>query len=236
MRKLFSFAAAGLAMVMAIPAGAATCADSSFRKLQFFSDDTGGILWQSPRVDSPLDTGTARLMVHVLSQDGNDYAGAFGNCTGIEGKLVTAVMNLSFEFMNLTGNPFVHISAGAPRYSVDLDTNNNGVFDTGVDVSASLAAFHCEEVRKEDTRWSRAYWTSRNAAGCSLFVGSEQFTSNGTTSAWALMAAAHPTWKVLKAYFIMDEEGTTFVDRLAFQSQQFYGSGAPKSCSSEAGC
>ena len=73
MKTLLSFAAVGLALVMAVPAGATNCSNPAFKKLQFFGDDTGIITWQSPRVDSPRDGDKSRLAVSVLKQDGDDY-------------------------------------------------------------------------------------------------------------------------------------------------------------------
>jgi len=240
-----AFLAHTCATALLLVAGAAGATDnnncSQKRPLKFFSQDTAGILWQSGRQDSPLDPNGSRVLVHVLHQDGEfpyDYAGAYGECTGIVGKTLGQVRNLSFDFMN-TSRPVshpVHVGAGAPRYSVDLDTNGDGSYDT----SAYLAAYHCEAVLVEDPAWSRADFTGRVAAGCSIFVGAEQFTSDGTSSAWALFAAAHPTWKVLDAYLVMDEDGTAFVDRLAFHNRMFQSSGsgsaAVKACGSEAVC
>lgn len=221
----------GLAMAVALPAHAIDCTVQANKKLQFFGDDTGIITWQSPRVDSPRDANTARLAVSVLFQDGDDYAGAQGKCTGIEGKLLGQVKNLSFDFENETGNP-VHIGAGAPRYSVELDTDGDGIADT----VAYLSAFYCQAVLPEDTRWSRADWTGRTLAGCQIFVGAENPTSNGSTSAWGVLAALHPSWSVVDAFFVMDEEGTAFVDRLAFQNQMFTAPNIIQNCNSEAAC
>jgi hypothetical protein len=232
MKTILASAVVGIGILMAVPASATTCPN---RKLQFFSDDTGGILWQQPRVDSPLDTNNSRLMGTVLFQDGDDYFGAYTDCSGIEGLTLGQVRNLSFDFMNETGNPFVHIGAGAPRYSVDLDKDGDGFYD----VSAFLAAYYCPAVLPEDIRWSRADFTGRTLAGCTIFVDGETFVSNGTTSAWGLFAAAHPTYKVMAAYLLMDEAGTVFVDRLAFHSLMFTGgsgSGITKNCPSESSC
>jgi hypothetical protein len=220
------------------PAAAyATCPKPA---LQFFTSDTGIIGWQSPRLDSPLDSNTGRLEVHVLNQDGDDWAGAYNTCTGVDGKLVGEVRNLSFDFLNDTGNPDVHIGAGAPRYSVDIDANGDTVYD----FSAFMSAFYCQDVLFEDTRWSRADFTGRTAAGCSIFVDNVQYTSDGSKSAWKLYAEANPTHRVLttpgSAYLVMDEAGTAFVDRLAFHNKMFVRSGtgtaAIKTCGTEAAC
>ena len=44
------------------------------------------------------------------------------------------------------------------------------------------------------------------------------------------------TWKVVQAYFIMDEEGTAFVDRLAFQNEMFTAPNVIVNCPAEASC
>ena len=236
MKTLSTFAFAGLLLLLAGPASATNCTQK--RALEFFSYDTAGILWQNQRQDSPLDSGKQRIMVHVLFQDGvepYDYAGAIAECTGIENKLVGQVRNLSFDFLNTSSQP-VHIGGGSPRYSVEIDSDNDGVADT----VAFMAAVHCDAPLVEDPEWSRADFTGRVTAGCSIFVGAEQFTSDGSSSAWSLMATAHPTWKVKQAYLLVDEDGTTFVDRLAFHNRMFTGPGTGsagiKNCGSEAVC
>jgi hypothetical protein len=240
MKTLFALALGGLAIVMAGPASATNCSNAEFKKLKFFSSDTGGILWQSPRLDSPLDSNNSRLLVHLLHQDGDDWAGAYSNCTGIEGKLVGDVRNLSFDFLNATAEPYVHIGAGAPRYSVDIDSDGDGAYD----FSAFLSAFYCQGTTP-DTGWSRADFTGQTALNaCSIFVDNVQYTSDGTRSAWKVYADANPTHKVMSwlgpAYLIMDEEGTAFVDRLAFHNKMYVqsgsGSAAIKNCPSEASC
>ena len=238
------FIAYACATVMLLLAGTASATNNNTctqkRALKFFSQDTAGVLWQSGRHDSPRDPNGTRLMVHVLHQDNvfpYDYAGAFGECTGIIGRTLGQVRNLSFEFMN-TSRPVshpVHVTGGSPRYSIDLDTDGDGLYNT----SAFLAGAHCEEVMAEDPAWSRADFTGRVTAGCSIFAD-VQYTSDGVKSAWKLFAEAHPTWKVLDAYLVVDEDGTTFVDRLAFHNRMFQSSGsgsaAVKACGSEAAC
>jgi hypothetical protein len=230
-----AWAIGSIVLFAAGPAMATACP----KALQFFSDDTGGILWQKPRNDSPLDPNNSRLMVHVLFQTGNDFAGAFNDCTGIEGRTLGQTRNLSFDYQNVTGNP-THTGAGSPAIRVVLDTDGDGSLD---DV-ATLSAFHCNAVLTEDTRWSRADFTGRTAPGCAIFLNSDgtnaASTSDGTDSAWKNLADAHPTWKVLSAFFILDEAGTAFIDRLAFHNRMFLqsgtGSAAVKNCPNESSC
>ena len=109
--KIMYLAFVGLALA-AGEAAAATCPQT----LQFFGDDTGVVTWQSGRVDSPKDTDSSRVAVHVLRQAGDDdYAGAYTECSGIENKLVGAVRNLSFEFLNDTTEPIGAHRARARR-------------------------------------------------------------------------------------------------------------------------
>lgn len=240
MRMLCAWALAGVALMAAGAANATNCNNADFRKLQFFSSDTGGILWQNQRFDSPLDTNSQRLLVHLLRQDSDDWAGAYSNCTGIEGKLVGAVRNLSFDFLNDTAEPYVHIGAGAPRFSVDIDSDGDGDWD----FSAFLSAFYCQGTTT-DAGWSRADFTGQTALNaCSIWVDNVQYFSDGTRSAWKVYADANPAHKVMSwlgaAYLIMDEEGTAFVDRLAFYNKMYiqngHGSAAIKNCPSEASC
>ena len=240
MRKLCAWALAGAALAVAGTANATNCSNADFKKLQFFSSDTGGIFWQNERYDSPLDTNSQRLLVHLLTQTGDDWAGAYSNCTGIEGKLVGAVRNLSFDYLNATAEPAVHIGAGAPRFSVDIDSDGNGVYD----FSAFLSAFYCQGTTG-DAGWGRADFTGQTALNaCTVWADGVPYTSDGARSAWKVYADANPTHKVMSwlgpAYLIMDESGTAFVDRLAFYNKMYvqngHGSAAIKNCPSEASC
>jgi hypothetical protein len=231
--------------LVALPAAATNkCSNASNKKLKFFSYDTAEIVWQSNRIDSPLDPNKSRIMIHVLLQDGiepYDYAGAYNDCTGIEGKTIEQVRNLSYDFLNTSSQP-VHVGAGSPRISVELDTNGDG----DAELYAYLAGFHCEAVLPEDTTWSRADFTGRVSAGCSIYTNvSGPHSSDGTISAWQALAVAYPGAKVVDAYLVADEDAggtgaTSFVDRLAFYNRMFTSSGsgsaAIKNCPSEASC
>lgn len=235
--KILTVLALGATMLgMAMPADASTKCN---KKLILFSSDTAIIAWQTLRVDSPLDANNARLGVHVLNQDGDDYAYAYSKCSGIEDKKVGDIRNLSFDFLNTTGNPDVHVGAGAPRYSVDLDVDGDGVYD----YSAFLAGSYCNQPLAENPGWSRADFTGRILAGCELQVNGVSYISDGAKSAWQLFAEAYPNARVYgigPAYLLMDEAGTAYVDRLAFHNIMYVsggtGAAAIKSCPSEASC
>src|SRR5262245_58269614 len=183
MKSLYAWALAGAALIVAAPAGATNCTNASVKKLVLFSSDTGVIAWQSDRFDSPRDPNSVRLALHVLHNPpvvGDDFAFAYSKCSGLEHKLVGQVKNLSFEFLNQTGEPFVHIGNGAPRYSVDIDADGDG----GYDFSAFLSGFFCNEPMAENLGWSRADFTGRTSPGCTLQANGVDYTSDGTKSAW----------------------------------------------------
>ena len=223
----------GATMIASLPASAAPTP-----KLAFGGDDTGLMAWQGAgdsggRLDSPKDANISRLAVHVLRQDGDDYAYALPLKSGLENKVVGDVRNLSFDFENQTGEIAVHLGAGSPRYSIEFDTDGDA---STVEVYGYLTAAACEAVLPENTKWSRADFTGRTQAGCTFNTSqAEYFTSDGAKSAWAQLVTAHPTWVVVQGYFILDEEGTAYVDRLAFQNRM-YNAGGSVPCSSEAAC
>ena len=235
-----AFLAYACASTFLLLAGAAGATNKCNKKAILFSSDTAIIAWQSPRFDSPLDSNSARLGVHVLNQDGDDYALAYSKCSGAEHKKVSEVRNLSFEFLNQTGNPGVHVGNGAPRYSVDIDADDNGSYD----YSAFLSGFYCNLPLAENLGWSRADFTGRVLAGCELQANGVSYVSDGVKSAWTLFAEANPDARLYgdlaPAYLVMDEPGTAFVDRLAFHNIMYQASGtgsaAAKSCPSEASC
>jgi hypothetical protein len=225
------------------------CTKDNQKRLKFFSFDTAEIVWQTNRIDSPLDSSSnnQRIIIHVLRQDlidPYDYAGAYNDCTGIEGRTVEQVRNLSFDFINTASQP-VHIGAGSPRISVELDTNG----DKATDLIAYLAAFYCQEALSGE--WSRADFTGRVSTGCTFYDwNSVSYSSDGVKSAWAVFAAAHPGAKVIDAYLVADEDAydpatgrsgaTSILDRLAFHNKQFRASGtgsaAIQNCPTEASC
>lgn len=229
MKKLIMTAVlAGLIALAAAPAMAHV--GHSFA-LRLQDSDTGSAQWQYNRVDSPADADKGRLKLAVALQDGDDYALAWADGTGIRGKAVEAVRNLSFDFLSTT-----YVGAGAPRISVDVDTTGDGT----ADVYAYLSALYCQEAYS-GSDWSRADFTGRTAAGCSIYASDGgPYTSDGTSSAWAVFAAAHRGATVLDAYVVMDEVGQSFIDRLAFQRHMFtragHGPASIKECPTESAC
>ena len=191
---------------------------------------------------SPLDGNNQALSIRTGV---DECAFAYEERWGLDGgELVTRVKNLSFDFLDA---PDGYVNAGAPRFSVDIDVNNDGLFIQDPmdalpdDVSAFLAAFHCEAPLTEG--WARADFTGRKAPGCTIFVGAETFTSDGTNSAWKNLATAHPTWEVWQApYIIVDEmtagtpAGRVLVDRIAIQNRMQSAQNVVRWCRFESSC
>jgi hypothetical protein len=213
-------------------AGTALAHTGPNQHLVFGEFDTGSATWQPRRNDSPLDTNRGRIKLAVAEQTGDDYVLAYANGTGIRGKVVENVRNLSFDFRHLN-----YVGAGAPRISVEVDTNDDGV----ADVYVYLSAAYCAEVL--NGAWSRADFTGRTSAGCAFYTSEPvlPYESNGVEDAWTDFANAHAGARVLDAYVVMDEVGQSFIDRLAFQNHMFTRKPTPKGkgiehCPTEGSC
>jgi hypothetical protein len=208
-------------------------------RLQFFSQGTGHTSWQfGKRIDdSPLDTNTFRLRLSVPEQADGDNTGVYAVNTGLGGKFVWAVRNLSFDFLSVAAGGYA--SAGAPRFSIPIDENA----DNTPEGYASLAAGQCSE--SISATWDRADFTGRVAPGCTMRYKGVAYSSDGTNSAWANFAIAHPTFAISGSFFatavvIQDKVGASFIDRVAFQNRMYvkagHGPNAIVNCPDEASC
>jgi len=219
-------------------ATAATAHTGAARRLRFERSDTGSGHWQGNRVDSPLDTApnNSRLAFSVAVQDGDDYAAAYANGTGLGGKLLSDVRNISFDFL-----PGAVSSPGTGvRFSIPIDENDDGDWDSFL----FAAARDCASPLSGG--WMRADFTGQTAPGCTIYHGGvTPYTSDGTDSAWKNFADANPTFKTAEqgfqvAFLILDEEGQVFVDRLAMHNHMFVANGsntnAIKHCRTEGHC
>jgi hypothetical protein len=105
----------------------------------------------------------------------NNYAGVYYARSSISGELLSDVSNLSFTY---TGTP----TAGSPRITLPIDTDNDG--DT--DFWLSIGAFYCNN--------GAGLVDPMTDTTCTLWSN-----ENGTTplaSNWAALILAHPTWTV----------------------------------------
>jgi hypothetical protein len=255
-RVLMFVSVSAAALVMMITSAGAV--PVSQQKLKFFEGDKGSASWQGPAKDdqgfffddSPLDTNHARIKLNVPSQSVNppySYSGAYALGTQLGGQKLANVRNLSFDFMDPSQND---ISLGAPRLSVPIDEDGDGVFeydpfDPTSEQFAFLAAGHCLGQTLNAT-WDRADFTGRTSTGCEMQYKSGNYASTGTESAWDVFvdaaATLYPGARIARqsdqvAFLIQDEVGTSFVDRVAFQNHLF--GGGPNSitnCPTENSC
>jgi hypothetical protein len=244
--KRIAVAFTAVAMVFAL-SGVAQAAPHFTKadRLLFFFGDKGSTKWQSGKDDqgifvddSPLDSNHSRLKLSVPEQTGNDYTGVYAKNTGLGGQLVGNVRNLSFDYLDPSGGGYA--GAGAPRFSVPIDENGNGTPEG----YAFMAGSECTQpIPSSD--WDRADFTGRTSAGCDMYYLGLPYSSNGTMSAWAVFAAAHPTFKIGTvsngvAFVIQDELGASFIDRVAFQNRMYQKGGWSNQsiilCPSESSC
>lgn len=211
MRKLLGIVAVvGAVVALAAPAQARTAQPAE--RLRLEEHDTGSGAWQRGVSDSPKDAGSQRVKLAVAEQTGDDYVVARAPRTGVAGP-VDEVGHLGFDVLTRT-----YVGAGAPRISVDIDTNGDRV----ADVYAYLSAQYCKR-NYIGSDWARANFTERKALGCAFYTseGGTPYESTGTMSAWDVFAAQHGGAKVLRAYMVQDEVGQAFVDRIVIGHRMF---------------
>ncbi len=203
-------ATAALVIGMAGPALAEGngVAVSAANQMRFEAPGPSAIGWQSVSSDSPLDTNSRALVMHVDAPDG--FADAYTRRSLNINTPVGQLKNLSFEFDN------TRAFTGGLRFSVIMD-------DGSVLFAPADACNNPETVRPT---WSRADFTGNTVGNCTLFYGAETFSPDGTRSAWTNFAVKHPEQVVKYDFIINDNPGTTgatsVVDRISFGTNFLY--------------
>ena len=217
MRKFVVTAVAAVS-ALAFAASALASALPANQALQF--QGAGSHVWNVKGGDSPHDTNTKALRLHVGDPSTGGYVVAYSKRSIHIATDAEAVKNLSFEF-KATG----YVGAGSPRISVEFQ---NG------DV-AYLSASYCNHTIGSD--WSRADFT-RFKTDCSIWVAGVQYEADGTRSAWRVYTDANPDQMVEQAYLVGDETGTTRIDRLSLGAGVMYTNGNKVGtfCPTEAAC
>jgi len=217
MRKFVVTAVAAIS-ALAFVATAVASALPANQALQF--QGAGSHVWNVKGGDSPHDTNTKALRLHVGDPSAGGYVVAYSKRSIHIATDAEAVRNLSFEF-KATG----YVGAGSPRISVEFQ---NG------DV-AYLSASYCNHTIGSD--WSRADFT-RFKTDCSIWVAGVQYEADGTRSAWRVYTDANPDQMVEQAYLVGDETGTTRIDRLSLGAGVMYTNGNKVGtfCLTEAAC
>jgi len=204
MRK-FVVTAVAVVSALAFATSALASALPANQALQF--QGAGSHVWNVKGGDSPHDTNTKALRLHVGDPSTGGYVVAYSKRSIHIATDAEAVKNLSFEF-KATG----YVGAGSPRISVEFQ---NG------DV-AYLSASYCNHTIGSD--WSRADFT-RFKTDCSIWVAGVQYEADGTRSAWRVYTDANPDQMVEQAYLVGDETGTSRIDRLSLGAGAMYTAG-----------
>ena len=220
MRKFVVTAVAAVS-ALAFVATAAASALPANQVLHF--QGAGSHVWNVKGGDSPHDTNTKALRLHIGDPSTGGYVVAYSNRSIHIATDAEAVKNLSFEFKATR-----YVGAGSPRISVEFQ---NG------DV-AYLSASYCNHTIGND--WSRADFT-RFKTNCSFFVSGEtagQYVADGSRSAWRVYTDANPDQIVEQAYLVGDETGTSRIDRLSLGAGAMYtaGNAVGRFCPTEAAC
>jgi len=106
--------------------------------------------------------------------------------SSLSGQLLSDVSDLSFSY---TGTA----TAGSPRISLPIDTNNDGA----TDFYAFIGAFYCND--------GSGLVDPLHDATCTIFYAGN---ISGDVN-WAAFVAAHPTWRVSSAvpFIVADDPG-----------------------------
>lgn len=222
-----------LSLALAAPASAHT---GTGARLKLYTEGSGAEIGWSQGPDSPLDSNTSAVNIRT---DAGEFAylyngswlsplddfDTFRNASGI--------INMSFDFLNAAGGGYVN--AGAPRFSIIVDTNGDDV----ADLTLFPSAFYCQ-APTSNPNWSRADFTGQTAPGC-LFYDSKgaTYASDGTHSAWDAFVAAHPGSRVDSAWLIVDEQtapGRARIDRIAMGKHMQSSATSVRHCNFDAAC
>jgi hypothetical protein len=135
--------------------------------------DTGTFVYGGLCTLNASGTG-ATLDNSVTGPDGS-YSGVYYAVSSISGALLSDVSDLSF---NYTGTP----TAGSPRITLPIDTDNDG--DT--EFWLSIGAFYCND--------GAGLVDAMTDTTCTLWSNLDG--TNPLASNWEALVAAQPTWKV----------------------------------------
>jgi hypothetical protein len=173
------------------------------------------IAWQKVNKDSPLDTNSRALVTHVCV---GDYTDAYTKRSLNINQNVADVKNLSYDFRT-NG-----IGAGAPRISV-LFANGDVAYLAASTCSNTLAA--------SGGVWSRADFTGA-VDNCAFNVTGTTgglYQADGTSSAWDVYAALHPSQVVHSDFVVFDEPGDYMLDRISLGTTKMYNTSALRAVS-----
>ena len=173
-----------LGFVLAFLLGTASSAAAA-NPLLCFDGPSDGTIYGGHCTISAGGTGA------TLDNSGGDpdgsYSGVYFASSSLSGKLLSQVTDLSF---NYTGTA----TAGSPRISLPIDTNNDGT----TDFYAFIGAFYCNN--------GAGLVDPLHDATCTIFYTGGPASGDAS---WAAFVAAHPTWRVSNdvPFIIADDAG-----------------------------
>jgi hypothetical protein len=181
----------GLALSAVLVGGAAPAAAASNPLLCFdgttdtAAGQTGGAVYGGVCTLNSAGTG-ATLDNSVAVRDG-DYSGVYHATSSLSGKLLSDITELSFTY---TGTP----TAGSPRISLPIDTNNDGT----TDFYAFIGAFYCNN--------GAGLVDPIHDASCTIFHTGGPVAGYAN---WAAFVAANTAWRVSSdvPFIIADDPG-----------------------------
>lgn len=191
-----ALAVAGIGIAIAVPAvppGHMVPTAPGQNKLMCFDGTTDypGFYGGTCVSNSSGAKGAATLTVTTL---GLDYAGVYTNDSTMYGQKLSDVRTLSFTY---TGSD---PGAGAPRFSVPVDTDGDGDYDQ----YAFISAFYCNN--------GAGLVDAINDPTCTIWMGSPYEN-------WAALAAAFPAARIAEdayVFVVADEPGTWTVSQVRF--------------------
>jgi hypothetical protein len=129
----------------------------------------------------------------TINNDPGEYGGVYLKSRSQSAKLT----EVAFSFTS-SGD----VAGGAPRFSIPIDTDNNGSTDNGY---AFLDVLNCG-----------SNVVSTDSANCQVFFNNE---ITGYAN-WAAFAAAHPTWRIAPGgipFIISDQPGNYVVNNIVLR-------------------
>lgn len=141
-------------------------------------------------------SGTGASLDNSVPVGSGNYSGVYYATSSLSGKLLTEITALSFTY---TGVP----TAGSPRISLPIDTNNDGT----TDFYAFIGAFYCND--------GSGLVDAIHDTTCTIFH------TGGPVAGypdWAAFVAANPTWRVSSSvpFVIADDAGLWTVGNIHF--------------------
>jgi hypothetical protein len=189
MKRLFLLL--GLSAALAAAVAASALAGPNGNKLTCFSGTTDLTIYGGT---CSLTTGGVATLNNTDGNLNGDYSGVYLQNSNLDGKKLTTVNKLAFDYTGIPTN-------GSPRISLPLDTNGDGA----TDVYAFISAFWCND--------GAGHLNALTDQTCMIFVGNQI----AGYANWDAFVAAFPTATVgadALPFIIADDAGSWTVSNV----------------------